>query len=84
MHRLRRARWGPELYHHGLSWRRLECNYKAIIAPDSRIPRTTMLEPINIRKIIEELRAGRMRVPNFQRGFVWDPERVAYLMDSIY
>ncbi len=25
-----------------------------------------------------------MRVPNFQRGFVWDPERVAYLMDSIY
>jgi uncharacterized protein with ParB-like and HNH nuclease domain len=41
-------------------------------------------EPINIRKIIEELIAGRMRVPNFQRGFVWDPERVAYLMDSIY
>lgn len=25
-----------------------------------------------------------MRIPNFQRGFVWDPERVAYLMDSIY
>nr|WP_281411812.1 DUF262 domain-containing protein [Rhizobium sp. BK049] len=25
-----------------------------------------------------------MRVPNFQRGFVWNPERVAYLMDSIY
>src|SRR5262249_37753311 len=39
---------------------------------------------LNIRKIIEELLAGRMRVPNFQRGFVWDPERVAYLMDSIY
>jgi hypothetical protein len=35
-------------------------------------------------QIIEELIAGRMRVPNFQRGFVWDPERVAYLMDSIY
>ncbi|WP_247527510.1 DUF262 domain-containing protein [Bradyrhizobium sp. 199] len=43
-----------------------------------------MAEPLNIRKIIEELMAGRMRVPNFQRGFVWDPERVAYLMDSIY
>ena len=25
-----------------------------------------------------------MRIPNFQRGFVWDPERVAYLMDSLY
>ncbi|CAL79778.1 conserved hypothetical protein [Bradyrhizobium sp. ORS 278] len=41
-------------------------------------------EPLNIRKIIQELIAGRMRVPNFQRGFVWNPERVAYLMDSIY
>jgi hypothetical protein len=41
-------------------------------------------EPLNIRKIIQELLAGRMRVPNFQRGFVWDPERVAYLMDSLY
>lgn len=34
-----------------------------------------MSEPLNIRKIMEELLAGRMRVPNFQRGFVWDPER---------
>lgn len=33
---------------------------------------------------MEELTSGRMRVPNFQRGFVWDPERVSYLMDSIY
>jgi Protein of unknown function DUF262 len=41
-------------------------------------------EPLNIRKIMEELLSGRLRVPNFQRGFVWDPERVAYLMDSIY
>lgn len=43
-----------------------------------------MAEPLHIRKIMEELIAGRMRVPNFQRGFVWNPERVAYLMDSIY
>ncbi|WP_210214734.1 DUF262 domain-containing protein [Mesorhizobium sp. M7A.F.Ca.ET.027.02.1.1] len=43
-----------------------------------------MADQLHIRKIMEELVAGRMRVPNFQRGFVWDPERVAYLMDSIY
>ncbi len=43
-----------------------------------------MSDPLNIRKIIEELMAGRMRIPDFQRGFVWDAERVAYLMDSIY
>ena len=43
-----------------------------------------MSDPLNIRKLMEELQSGRMRVPNFQRGFVWDPERVAYLMDSLY
>ncbi|MGN6143203.1 MAG: GmrSD restriction endonuclease domain-containing protein [Mesorhizobium sp.] len=43
-----------------------------------------MADQLHIRKVMEELIAGRMRVPNFQRGFVWDPERVAYLMDSIY
>jgi hypothetical protein len=43
-----------------------------------------MADPLNIRKLMEELLSGRMRVPNFQRGFVWDPERVSYLMDSIY
>lgn len=43
-----------------------------------------MSDPLNIRKLMEELLSGRMRVPNFQRGFVWDPERVAYLMDSLY
>jgi len=41
-------------------------------------------DPLHIRKIIGELLAGRIRIPDFQRGFVWDPERVAYLMDSIY
>ncbi len=27
---------------------------------------------------------GGIRVPAFQRGYVWDMDRVAYLMDSIY
>ncbi len=38
----------------------------------------------SIRKIIEQVLAGSIRVPAFQRGFVWDSDRVAYLMDSIY
>lgn len=37
-----------------------------------------------IRKIIEQVLSGQLRIPAFQRGFVWDAERVAYLMDSIY
>ena len=35
----------------------------------------------SIRQAIERV---MLRVPAFQRGFVWDIERVAYLMDSIY
>jgi hypothetical protein len=27
---------------------------------------------------------GRIRIPAFQRGFVWDADRVAYFMDTLY
>lgn len=37
-----------------------------------------------IRQAIERVLQGQLRIPAFQRGFVWDSERVAYLMDSIY
>jgi uncharacterized protein DUF262 len=37
-----------------------------------------------IRKIIDQVIGGQLRIPAFQRGFVWDAERVAYLMDSVY
>ena len=37
-----------------------------------------------IRDMIGHVNEGRIRIPAFQRGFVWDSERVAQLMDSIY
>src|SRR6266545_7327382 len=37
-----------------------------------------------IRRVIEHVMSGSLRIPAFQRGFVWDAERVAFLMDSIY
>jgi len=43
-----------------------------------------MADGLSIRKIIEQVTAGGIRIPAFQRGFVWDAEHVAYLMDSIY
>jgi hypothetical protein len=43
-----------------------------------------MAEGLPIRKIIEYITSGAIRIPAFQRGFVWDAEHVAYLMDSIY
>lgn len=39
---------------------------------------------LSIRKVLERVQAGQIRIPAFQRGFVWDADRVAYLMDSIH
>lgn len=37
-----------------------------------------------VKDLISDLERGRIRIPSFQRGFVWDPERVSYFIDSIY
>lgn len=39
---------------------------------------------LTIRQILDNVKNGNLRVPAFQRGFVWDADRVAFLMDSIY
>lgn len=42
------------------------------------------MENLPIRKIIEKISSGEIRIPSFQRGFVWEPEAVAFLMDSLF
>lgn len=42
------------------------------------------LATYSIRKLIDNILDGVIRVPAFQRGFVWKPEAVAFLMDSLY
>lgn len=37
-----------------------------------------------IKDLISDVQRGRIRIPSFQRGFVWDSQRVAYFVDSIY
>lgn len=39
---------------------------------------------LSILEVIEKVTSGKIRIPAFQRGFVWDADNVAYLMDSIY
>jgi hypothetical protein len=39
---------------------------------------------LTIREILDLVPRGQIRIPAFQRGFVWDPDQVAFLMDSIY
>ncbi|TDE13050.1 GmrSD restriction endonuclease domain-containing protein [Jiangella asiatica] len=43
-----------------------------------------MSEPLPLRKAIDRIHEGVIRIPGFQRKFVWEPERAALLMDSIY
>ncbi|MEU2425342.1 DUF262 domain-containing protein [Streptomyces sp. NPDC007851] len=42
------------------------------------------MESLGIENAMNGLINGRIRIPAFQRGFVWDADRVAYLMDSLY
>lgn len=42
------------------------------------------LSSLSIRNIIERVSSGAIRIPSFQRGFVWEPEDVAFFMDSLY
>ena len=39
---------------------------------------------LSIREVLDLVPRGQIRIPAFQRGFVWDPDMVAFLMDSIY
>lgn len=42
------------------------------------------MQTLTIRQLVEQIHRGQVRIPAFQRGFVWDPDHVAYLMDSIF
>lgn len=43
-----------------------------------------MAEPISIRSIINKVVSGEVRIPSFQRNYVWTSEQVAFLLDSLY
>lgn len=37
-----------------------------------------------IRGLLQRVNDGEVRIPAFQREYVWEPDRVQFLMDSIY
>jgi hypothetical protein len=39
---------------------------------------------VTIRTAIEKILSGSIRIPAFQRGFVWSTDNISFLMDSIY
>ncbi len=44
----------------------------------------TEIMDYTIRQLFEKVLNGQIRIPSFQRGFVWEPDIVAYFMDSLY
>lgn len=42
------------------------------------------MDGLPIRKIIDRIASGEIRIPSFQRDFVWEPEDMAFFMDSLY
>ncbi len=43
-----------------------------------------MPESLTIRKIIDRVISGEIRIPAFQRDWVWTPQQVSFLLDSIF
>jgi hypothetical protein len=43
-----------------------------------------MSEALTIRRLIDRVTSGDIRIPAFQRDFVWEPDQIAFLLDSIY
>lgn len=39
---------------------------------------------ITIRQLLQRITDGEIRIPAFQRDFVWEPDRVQFLMDSMF
>ena len=44
----------------------------------------SLADPLNIRKLIDRITSGDIRISAFQRDFVWEADQVAFLLDSIY
>lgn len=43
-----------------------------------------MSDPLTIKKLIERISSGDIRIPAFQRDYIWEPDQVSFLLDSIY
>lgn len=43
-----------------------------------------MGDPLTIRRLINRVSSGDIRIPAFQRDYVWEADQVAFLLDSIY
>jgi hypothetical protein len=38
----------------------------------------------NLKRVFDELENGNMKIPKFQRGYVWERTKIVHLLNSIY
>src|ERR1051325_4665129 len=45
-----------------------------------------LLKPqtIKVRQLVDDYRSGRIVIPEFQREYVWKPNKAPHLIDSLY
>lgn len=55
-------------------------------APGSRVPSVVEVRPevVFLYELLQELIEGRLRIPRFQRPFVWRRDQMTDLLDSVY
>lgn len=46
--------------------------------------RIEIINQWNLQRIFTELECGNMRIPRFQRAYVWEPSKIVKLLGSIY
>lgn len=46
--------------------------------------RIEIINQWNLQRVFTELECGNMRIPRFQRAYVWEPSKIVKLLSSIY
>ena len=55
-----------------------------VVVLENGVRESTEMEGLSIRRIIDKITSGEIRIPSFQRGFVWEEDDVAFFMDSLF
>lgn len=53
------------------------------ISTNIHMQETVDIQTENLIKLISEIKRGEMRIPNFQRAFVWQIDQIVELLDSV-
>jgi uncharacterized protein with ParB-like and HNH nuclease domain len=47
------------------------------------MPASFKTNPVNIKELLEDCQSGKLQLPDFQRSWVWDEDRIRSLISSV-